>query len=196
MHRDEDYLQKIVIFDGPDGTGKTNIAVELAGKLCLPYFKFSGEPDFWRKGQFKTALQFDQPFAQQFLKQTKYSVVWDRAYPAEWCYSRVFKRETDEALIGRLDALYAGMGAWIVVPLRTSYGKNRKDEFVPQEKLIELHEAYNDFCDNFTRCNTIRIFVDTFQDNLDREINCLLKNLRFDISSSMEKISVIAKGNR
>ena len=167
-----DYYQRIIIFDGPDGTGKTNIAQGLRDRTNIPYFKFSGEADYWRKEQFRTALDFDQPFMLEYLKQTKVNLIWDRAWPSEWVYSRVFNRETNKILLERLDAEYAKLGTWIVIPLRVDYSKNEKDDLVPPEKLQELHFGYNDFC-KWTACNTLRIYVDTFQNHLLSELDAI-----------------------
>ncbi len=185
-------IQRVVIFDGPDGTGKTSIARALAKSIDVPYFKFGGEADYWRRGQFRTALEFDQPFMLQFLQQTKTELIWDRAYPSEWVYASVFKRETNWNLIKQLDANYAELGAWIVVPLRTSYDDNREDEFVPGYKLKELHNVYEDFCDNFTQCNTLRLYVDTFQDRLDLELAVIKEHVKF--GSGRGQVSIIVKG--
>jgi DNA helicase TIP49 (TBP-interacting protein) len=47
--------EQVVIFEGPDMTGKTNIAIELSRKLKLGYFKnsnelssFNKEPDYFK----------------------------------------------------------------------------------------------------------------------------------------------------
>ena len=165
--------QRIIIFDSPDGTGKTNIAQGLAEQLEIPYFKFNREHDYWRKGQFKTALEFDQPYLLQLLQQTRQSIIIDRAYPAEWVYSQVFGRETNEPLIKELDRAYAELGAWIIVPLRDSYQGNRQDEVVPQDKLTQLHDMYDVFAD-WTECNVLRIYVDTFGNDLIRELDAIM----------------------
>lgn len=164
---------RIFIFDSPDGTGKTNIAQGLSKVIGVPYFKFNREHDYWRKNQFKTALEFDQPYLLQFLQQTLTDVIIDRAYPAEWVYSQVFKRETNYDLIDEIDSAYAGLGAWIIMPLRADYSDNRDDEVVPNEKLDELHARYNTFAD-WTECNVIRIYVDSYGNDLKRELQALM----------------------
>lgn len=188
-----DYYQRIIIFDGPDGTGKTNIALGLNARTNIPYFKFSGEADYWRKNEFKTALEFDQPFMLEYLKQSKANIIWDRAWPSEWVYSKVFRRETNKALLERLDAEYARMGAWIVIPMRFDYSENEKDDLVPPEKLQELHLVYNDFC-KWTACNTLRIYVDTFQNHLLSELEAIASVIMTDPQEF--KQSVIVENKR
>lgn len=161
--------QQIIIFDSPDGTGKTNIAKALADDQGVPYFKMNTEHENWRKGRFKEALEFDQTYLLQFLTQTGYSVVIDRAYPAEWVYSKVFKRETNQALLTQIDEGFSQLGTTIIVPLRRDYSKNRQDELVPNDKLQELHNGYLDFCE-WTKCGTMKIHVDDFNDELSGEL--------------------------
>jgi len=161
--------QRIIIFDSPDGTGKSNIAQALGHRLGIPYFKMNTEHENWRKGKFKEALEFDQTYIYQFLKQTGYTAIIDRAYPAEWVYSKVYGRETNDKLLLDLDRGFAELGTTIVVPLRRDYSKNRKDELVENSMLPKLDEAYHEFC-KWTKCNVIKIHVDDFDDSLDAEL--------------------------
>lgn len=174
-----DTKQKIVIFDSPDGTGKTNIAVGLAAKLGIPYFKMNTEHENWRNGKFKEALEFDQTYLLQFLKQTQYSVVIDRAYPAEWVYSQVFNRETNMDLIKKIDEEYARLGTCIVIPVREDYKSARADELVKNEMLPKLHDKYMEFRD-FTKCSTTTIYVDSYKENLNDELAVLVPELNFN----------------
>lgn len=164
--------QRIIIFDSPDRTGKTNIAQGLSSEFHIPYFKMPGnEKMHWREGTFQTSLEFDQTYALEFLRQTGYSVIMDRAWPSEWVYSVVFQRKTNSKLLSELDEAYAQLGAWIVVPLRMTY--EIPDDLVPLEKQRDLHDMYNEFCDRFTMCNTVRIYVDTYKEKLADEVDDL-----------------------
>ena len=168
--------QQIYIFDSPDGTGKTEIAKELSRKINVPYFKMTTEHENWRKGTFKEALRFDQTYIVEFLKQTRYSAIIDRAYPAEWVYSNVFGRGTDYEVLKRVDEQFALLKATIIIPLRKDYSNSREDEVVPHEKLQTIHNMYNEFCD-WTMCSTLRIYVDTYGNNLKREIDAIYSGL-------------------
>jgi hypothetical protein len=186
-------MQKIIIFDSPDGTGKTNIAQALANQLTIPYFKYHGEHEFWKGNKFATALEFDQKFMAHYLYQTGHSLIWDRAYPSEWVYSQVFNRETNEDLIAKIDEMYSTMGAWIVVPLRDNYMGSREDELVPGSELRNLHDMYNLFCDDFTKCNTLRIYVDTFDNDITQELDAITSELSFYGGNKVQK-SIVLRG--
>lgn len=181
--------QKIVVFDSPDGTGKTNISQALSRELKVPYFRMDSQHDNWRKGRFKDALEFDQTYLASFLKQTKTNVIIDRAYPSEWVYSRVYKRKTNDEVLKQVDAEFARMGAYIVVPLRRDYSKSREDEVVTPEKLKPLHDKYLEFCE-WTRCSTIQIYVDDFNDDINKQLPLLLKELDFGRQINNECVMV------
>jgi thymidylate kinase len=172
-------MQQIIIFDSPDGTGKTNIAQSLSARLHIPYFKMNTEHQNWRAGKFKTALEFDQTYLLQFLKQTGHSVIIDRAYPAEWVYSKVFKRETNDDLLEEIDRGFAELRTNIVIPLRRDYSKNRADELVSNDKLPELHAEYQRFS-RWSKCRSIQIHVDDFGNALHAETDFICRYLRFE----------------
>lgn len=156
------------MLDSPDGTGKTEIGRHLSKRLEIPYFKMTTEHENWRHRTFIDALRFDQTYISEFLKQTKHSAIIDRAYPAEWVYSRVFKRMTDDEVLKRVDSQFALMNAVIIIPMRKDYRNSREDEIIPKEKLQDIHDTYNLFCD-WTQCRTMRIYVDTYENDLKRE---------------------------
>ncbi len=171
--------QKIVIFDSPDGTGKTNIAQGLSMELKVPYFRMQSQHENWRKGKFKEALQFDQTYLVELLRQTKYDVIIDRAYPSEWVYSQVFNRDTDMETLEQVDDAFARLGAYIVIPVRRDYSNSREDDLIPREMLQRLHDKYLEFAE-WTRCGTTVIYVDDFKDDLKREIEMIKPELKFD----------------
>jgi hypothetical protein len=164
--------QEIILFEGPDGVGKTSIAKGLSQATGIPYFKMNSEHDNWRKGKFREALEFDQTYLSQFLRQTGCSVIIDRAWPSEWVYSRVFKRDTNHLILQQLDLEWAALGAKIIIPWRQDYSKNREDELIPKEKLKSIHDKYFDFI-RWTKCNVIPLNVDYYKDDLKSELDYL-----------------------
>jgi thymidylate kinase len=169
--------QRIFMLEGPDGCGKTQIAKELSRRYKIPYFRMDTQHQNWKvPGAFVNALRFDQTYSAAFLKQTGYSVVLDRGFPSEFCYSKVFKRKTDEVVLCDVDEAFAKLGTVVIIPMRSSYA-SVKDEVVPLEKMQEIHTTYHDFC-NWTACKTIRIYTDDFLNDLDLEIPEIKKGLR------------------
>jgi energy-coupling factor transporter ATP-binding protein EcfA2 len=165
--------QLIVILDGPDGCGKTEIAKELARIFGKTYFKMSAERDNWTKGKFLEELRFGERRQVELFKQLGMSAVIDRGHPSEWVYSQVFGRETDMGFLREVDQEYARMGTTIIVPWREDYSKNRDDDLVPCERLQLIHDTYEEFvC--WTNCRVVTINVDYYMNDLSSEVGYLL----------------------
>ncbi|MAE81760.1 MAG: hypothetical protein CMB80_03410 [Flammeovirgaceae bacterium] len=163
--------QSIIIFEGPDGCGKTNISMALSKILDIPYFKNRAEWDFFENdpAYFKNCLTYGAPFLLSYLQQSQASVIEDRGHPSEWVYSRVFNRETNEKVLELVDQKYADLGAKIIVPVRSDYtGVVDQFDSVNAEKLDRIHDVYTEFL-KWTACETLVINVD--DENLDRELN-------------------------
>ncbi|MHB8407824.1 MAG: hypothetical protein ACYDHY_06875 [Acidiferrobacterales bacterium] len=170
-------MSRIIFMEGPDGCGKTEIGKGLANRLSIDYFKVETEAENWRKGQFMTALRFDQTYLAQLAQQCKnFQTVIDRAYPSEFVYSHIFRRETDLPTLLKVDQTFALAGAQHVICLRKNYSKNRPDPLVPKEKLQELHDDYLRFIE-WTKCDVVVIYVDTYFDNFVRELDVLVPPL-------------------
>jgi thymidylate kinase len=169
--------QQIIIFEGPDGCGKTNISLALSDSLGIPYFKNTAEWDFFENdpSYFKNCLTYGAPFLLSYLEQSGVSLIEDRGHPSEWVYSRVFNRETDEHILKLVDQKYAELGAKIIVPVRSDYSAVVDQfEVVDVKKLNKIHDAYTEFLD-WTVCETLVINVD--DENLEREIKEIMQFL-------------------
>lgn len=171
--------QQLVFFVGPDMCGKTEISRELSRRLNVPYFKATSEHTSFlstrvsTSDQFLNQLRFADPRVLDILRQTGHSVVFDRGFPCEYAYSRVFGRETDTVMLKHVDEAYAALGAVVVFCHRSSYAGTYDDldPTVGPELLNKLHVAYDDFA-RWTRCQLLRLNVD--DENLDREVNEVL----------------------
>lgn len=167
--------QQIIAFVGPDMVGKTQISKALAKELNLPYFKASSEHETYLKNQdkFIHQLRYADTRMLDFLKQTKHSVVFDRAWPCEKVYAEIFNRETDERVLSKIDEGMATLGAQVIVCHRSSY-KGIVDDIDPtttEERLQKLDDAYLAFT-TWTKCNTLVLNVD--DENLNRELTDIL----------------------
>lgn len=167
--------QRIIVFGSPDRCGKTEISTALARKLGIKYFKASSEHETYLNGQkaFLDQLRHADTRMVDFLRQTGYSVVFDRAWCCEFSYAKVFKRETDMKILRYVDAEFAKMGAKVIIPVRSSY-KGIIDDIDPttkEERLLKLDAAYRDFAE-WTHCRTLILNVD--DEDLTRELNDIL----------------------
>lgn len=191
-HRFIHMRQKIIIFDSPDGCGKTEISKALSADLKIPYYKFPNEGLLWKRDQFKNMLAFGEPVLVELLKQSKADLILDRGYPSEWVYSKVFGRETDDDLLEIIDKEFARLGAYIIIPVRHNYENSRADDLVPQNKLQELHDCYMEFS-KWSRCNTIVVYVDSLDNNLNKELEAIKNELNWAGDISVSSKIVIEK---
>jgi thymidylate kinase len=158
-----DSAQNIIIFEGPDGCGKTNIARALSTQLNIPYFKNENEWAFFENdpSYFINALTYGDPYFLSYLEQTGASVIADRWYPSEWVYSRAFSRPTNHDALESIDSRAAAMGAKIIIPHRTDYSGviDQFESIITTDTLKSIHQLYQDFA-KWTRCPTYFLNVD------------------------------------
>ena len=163
--------QQIIIFEGPDGCGKTNISTELSSGLGVPYFKNKDEWKFFvdDPSYFVNALTYGDPYFLSYLEQTGASVIVDRWYPSEWVYSQIFDRPTNMDALDRIDHRAAALGAKIIIPVREDYSDvvDQFDEVITPSILQNVHEAYLRFAD-WTACSTFFLNVD--DEDITREL--------------------------
>ena len=164
--------QTVLVLEGTDGVGKTEIAKKLSEVLEIPYFK---NPDEiiklkWSNLEFKYRLP-DQIYIASFLKQTRYSAIFDRAYPSEVAYSYAFGRDTDEELLTAIDQKFADLGAKIIICFKGAYS-NYNDEQIPFDKIGQIFKGYLRFI-NKTKCDWL--LLETSDEDLKREIDAILE---------------------
>lgn len=168
--------QPIIAIVGPDMCGKTEIAKALSKRLGLPYFKAASEHDTYLRhpDRFVQQLRYADTRLTDFLRQTGHGVVMDRAWPCEKVYSQVLGRETDEAVLRRIDEEMALMGARIIIPHRTTYEgiTDDIDSKLDAKMLKRLDDAYKGFT-TWTKCGTFMLNVD--DENLEREMTDILR---------------------
>jgi thymidylate kinase len=172
--------QQILIIEGPDKTGKSEIAHELSRRLNVHYFKARGEKANFRGDghQFLNELLYADPRQLDLIEQLNLSIVMDRGFPSEFAYSMVFNRATDIPAIARADEEYARLGARLILCTRSSYDglvdEDRPDLITP-ENLYKLEQRYRMFFAS-SKCRSMVLNVD--DENLDREMSEILTWLR------------------
>lgn len=170
--------QQILIVEGPDKSGKSTVGKLIAKELNIPYFKpkndkeaLNLDTDFSSK-----MLQYCDPYFVDMLQQTKFSLVIDRHFPSEWCYSSVMGRKTDEERIWKTDELFSKISAKILIFKRNSYAGEQDEDVRINDKVLEkLSSKYDEFA-KLTKCEK---FIFTF-DKFDSENmkNVVLETLK------------------
>lgn len=166
----------LVILTGPDRVGKTNIIEELSRRTGIPTFKAKVQREFFvgDRKNFLPFLRFGETTILDLVEQTGQSVLFDRLWPCEWVYSRCFGRETDDAVIQKLDERYAALNALVVVCHRSNYDGivDDDDPSIKQETLEKLDSLYKDFAKQAkVRCE----FLNVDDEDLDREVSQIMK---------------------
>lgn len=176
--------QLLVIVDGPDGVGKTEISRELAKRLEIPYFKPTNERTNWKQGDdgFLNELLYGERRQLQLAHQTGMSFVQDRGYPSEYVYSYVYNRKTSGLALSAFDCMYAELGATVIIPLLRDYSAAREDDLIDEIMLPKLHERYLTFAD-WTRCRKVVMYVDDLGRDIDREMDYIAGCTGWRISS-------------
>lgn len=170
---------QVIFLVGPDMTGKTQIAQELASRLGYPYFKASTEHQTFLNGRdsFYEQVTWADPRMFDFLQQTGHRVVFDRGFPCEYAYSRVFNRLSPASVVRWLDESYAELGALVVICYRRSYDgiTDDIDPSIGPETLMKIEDAYLEWSKS-SRCRILWLSVD--DEDLDREVNDIMKEIK------------------
>jgi hypothetical protein len=167
--------QVILFFVGPDMCGKTNIAHEVAKCVGVPYFKASSEHDSYlsskvtRREAFLNQLRYADPRVFDVLKQTGYSLIFDRGFPCEAVYSKVMGRETDHVMLQHMDEMWASIDARVILCHRSSYADivDDLDSNIRENTLQRLHDAYFEWAAS-SKCKVHKLNVD--DEDLKREV--------------------------
>jgi len=168
--------QRVIIVEGPDQCGKTQISKELARRLQVPYFKNSDEHKYFLSdpGYFINAVRYVDTYFTSYLEASGASVILDRAWPSEWVYSQVLGRNTDMSVLRELDRRHSQLGTVIVIPTRSSYAGIRDDYDTVSKNLQRIHDMYLKFA-CWTTCRVLELNVD--DENLEREVRVIMEGL-------------------
>lgn len=167
--------QNVIIFDGPDMCGKTEMAQHLSRMLNIPYFKNTCEKKFFEKdpGYFTKALKYGDSYFASYLKQTGASVILDRSFPSEFVYSQIMSRETNWDILRMIDTMFTDVCTKIIIPVRTTYLGIKDDIFdvLDESKLSMIDKKYREFA-MWTSCDTLILNVD--DEDLEREMRDII----------------------
>lgn len=165
--------KNIFIFVGPDRSGKTTIAKELANRIGMQYFKNSLEAVAFQEDgiDFKGLTRYTALYMTQILEQCDFSggVILDRFVPCEYAYGPIFGREIEEDIIFEADSKLAELGAILVLCYNSDISsENWDDKFVEFNKYSMILNRYFEYV---TKTKMRIVVVDTSDQDLDAQIN-------------------------
>lgn len=169
-------MQKVVIFEGPDNTGKSHIGKELSRLTGITYFKNADEHRYFLSDPkyFIHAIRYVDTYFTSYLEASNASIILDRAWPSEWIYSQALGRTTDFRTLRELDERHAAMGTHIVITWRRDYSLKKDDYDQVNNNIDKIHQLYMEFAE-WTKCKTLLLNVD--DENLEREIAEIRKSI-------------------
>jgi len=167
----------IIILEGADNTGKTNIANEFI-RLNPEYVKFKGnrEADIFKFSGCKELPYIQGEFFVDVISQLKVkNLIIDRFYPSEFVYSKVYNRYQDLGSIFKLENSMKKLGAVILYCYKTEY-KTFEDELVEFSQIERIKEVYDYF---LSITNLPFLVLDTTDEDLDREMKVIKEWLSY-----------------
>lgn len=165
--------QRIIIFEGPDDTGKSDIAKALSKLIGVPYFKNKIEDSIFEDGNSDNAI-YSGLYMTQFLVDTGYDIILDRFHASEFVYSEVYNRETDADSIVDMDEDLGNLNTTIVYCYKDNL-EDYSDHLVDKETIKEIKDKYHLFF-QITDCNVLLLQTDS--ENLEWQIAHITDFLR------------------
>ena len=154
--------QVILTFVGHDNSGKTSIAMALANKIGIPYFKNRNEKRREITDSNIYGLYYETPLLLSLCTQTNSSFIFDRGYPCEYAYSQAFNRKTDLPFLWKMDEEWSKLNHRIVYCYKT-FLKDFIDDMVKLEQVKAIKENYEKFLSK-TKCSVLKL--DTTNEDL------------------------------
>lgn len=162
-------MNNILVIEGPDLCGKSEIGQALSHQYFMGYFKNKTEHNNFKNNTFLQTAFVEADYLLSLLKQVEFKdfgIILDRHIPSEYVYSKVYNRQTDEEAIWKIDRELASMGAVILYCTKTEY-KKFDDEVISLDKIETIKKYYEEY---FTKTKMRVIRLDTTDENLEREI--------------------------
>lgn len=161
---------EIIILEGPDRCGKTEIGKSLAKKRGLSYFKNHNEHKSFTTKTFLNTAFIEAYYLIDMLKQIQFGrrgIILDRHMPSEYVYSTVFNRETDDDGIWTVDTQLSMLGATIIYCYKDYYD-DYGDEIIDVAFIDKIKTTYLEY---FERTEMPVLYLNTTDEDLERELS-------------------------
>lgn len=165
-----------IVIEGPDGTGKTNVAKRLSEILGVSYYKSTTEKSiFLRQSDPIAVLNLVTREQLHIVSALNLDVVFDRFIPSEFAYSKAYKRCTSAELLFEHDSTWNDIGGSYVFLDKPKPDKEWSDDLVKIEMYDTIRSAYEEF-KTLTKCR--HITIDTSDRDIDSQVSRILLFLK------------------
>lgn len=160
--------------EGYDMCGKTEISKALSEKLNVPIIKVKRNEKWFDP---LIDLLYGGETMVQMLEQIGVSAVFDRCYPSEYAYSKVYNRPTSIEKLLSIDERFAKMNGVIVICYKDTDAQKEDDNVLDGKPLIDkskydmIFEKYLEFT-RLTKCRVL--MLNTTNENLDEQITKII----------------------
>ena len=161
----------LLIIEGPDNCGKTNIASLLSNILKIPVYKSGREVDAFNEidAQYNI-LKWGVYEQLKMIETYGGGIIFDRFFPSEFVYSRVYNRKSDIELIKKYDKELNKLGGKII--FLDKEVMDGEDDLIKEEKYQKIREQYEIYKNEITSCS--HITIDTSDRNTQKQLSKLL----------------------
>ncbi len=148
----------IIVFEGHDMVGKTNIAKAVGERLGTMVYKSSREKGKWWDPTIDLLYGMDAYI--DMIRYFKQDIIFDRFHGSEYAYSQVFKRFTSKEKLRDIDTKLADTGCIIVYCWKTPPHYEPDDTgLIDMSQYDNIKDAYDEFLE-FTNCDVVKICTD------------------------------------
>jgi len=165
-------MQNIIIFIGPDNSGKTSIAKQLANEINTSYYRNNNAQKYFLNKENLIKLYIEGDTLYNFIKQVNISVIFDRHFPCEYAYAHTYNRQTDDNYILNLDEKFSLLNTKLIYCYKDIY-KDFIDEYVKIEDVKKLKEHYKYYLENLTKCDYL--MLNTTDEDIKNQIKIIKK---------------------
>ena len=167
----------IIVFEGHDMTGKTNIAHELTKQDFMSKYKiFKSKAEHGRWWDPCVSSLYSWSAFLGVIELYKLDIIFDRFFPSEYAYGNAFNRNISENMIFKFDKQCADYGCVIIYCYKDEASYQEDDEKItPMDKYNDIKKYYEEFFAK-TKCKVIRL--NTSSENLSEQIAFLTNELK------------------
>lgn len=167
--------QQVIILEGPDSTGKTEIGKALSDKIGVPYFKNSYERERIFRDARSDLATYCGLYMADFLENTGNSVILDRFHISEYVYAQVYNRETSVDDILEIENKLTNIDAKIIYCYKNDL-RDYEDEDIDKGKIRKIKYQYEEYFSKYQLLELLKLKTD--DKDLDNQIRKIVHFLK------------------